>query len=108
MLHGDPHTQLKTSDAIYFGLARVIHFISFASCSCDHPPRTMGHRINPTSPEMVTRIGSEILKRHKTPRLMSAIAAVGRSVIARAANTITAPVIAPVAAAVAPSTKALS
>src|SRR5262249_57522880 len=41
-------------------------------------------------------------------RLTSAIIAVGISVIARAPSTITAPVIAPVAAAVAPSTKALS
>ena len=51
---------------------------------------------------MVTRTGSEILYRHKIPKLISAIIAVGISVIARAPNTITATVIAPVAAAVAP------
>ena len=28
---------------------------------CHHPPRTRGQSINPTSPEMVTIIGSEIL-----------------------------------------------
>ena len=60
------------------------------------------------TPETATMIGSEILKRHKTARLASAIAAVGTSVIARAPKTMTAPVIAPVAAAVAPSTNALN
>src|SRR4030095_12534806 len=72
------------------------------------PPRTKGQSINPIRPETVTIIGSEILYRHKIPKLISASIAVGRSVIARAPNTITAPVIAPVAAAVAPSTNALS
>ena len=56
---------------------------------------------------MVTIIGSGTLYRHKMPRLTSPMIAVGRSVIARAPSTTTAPVIAPVAAAVAPSTKAL-
>ena len=62
----------------------------------------------PTNPEIATSTGSESLKRHKRPKLTSAIAAVGTSTIARAPKTRTAPVIAPVAAAVAPSTKALS
>src|SRR5262247_1576629 len=73
-----------------------------------HPPHTNGQSINPIRPEMVTIIGSEILYRHKIPKLISATIAVVRSVIARTPNTITAPVIAPVAAAVAPSTNALS
>src|SRR5262249_57088519 len=54
-----------------------------------HPPRTRGQSINPTSPEMVTIIGSEILYRHKIPKLISATIAVVRSVIARTPNTIT-------------------
>src|SRR5262245_12929693 len=91
------------------GLARVTHFIvSPLFTGTDHPPRTSGQRIKPIRPEIVTMIGSPILNRHRTARLTSAIIAVGISVIARAPNTITAPVIAPVAAAVAPSTKALS
>src|SRR5215467_7905064 len=91
-----------------FGLARVTHFMVSPLLVYDHPPRTRGQRIKPTRPEIVTMIGSPILYRHRTARLTSAITAVGISVIARKPNTITAPVIAPVAAAVAPSTKALS
>src|SRR5262249_58868198 len=72
------------------------------------PPPTNRQRTNQTRREMLTIIGSQILYRHKIPKLISATIAVGRSVIARAPNTITAPVIAPVAAAVAPSTNALS
>jgi hypothetical protein len=67
-----------------------------------------GQSINPTIPESITIMGSDILKRHKRPRLTKAMIAVGRSMIARAPNTMTAPVIAPVAEAVAPSTKAFN
>ena len=59
-------------------------------------------------PEIVTITGLDMLKRDKRIRLTTAIIAVGRSVMAPTPRTITEPVIAPVAAAVAPLTKALS
>ena len=70
--------------------------------------RSNGQRSNPTTPEMMTRTGSENLKRHRITKLTRPMMAVGRSTIARAPSTTTAPVMAPVAAAVAPSTNALS
>src|SRR4029077_19996323 len=98
----------KTRDLLLVWLGLHISYVLPRLSLCDHPPRTSGQSIKPTNPEIVTITGSEILYRHKIPKLTSPIIAVGRSVIARVASTITAPVMAPVAAAVAPSTKALS
>src|SRR5262249_60285810 len=110
----EPFNSPRTLYSVFFRSTQIspLHdFLSpfiFKDGRLVHPPRPNGQIINPIRPEMVTIIGSKILYRHKIPKLTSATIAVGRSVIARAPNTITAPVIAPVAAAVAPSTNALS
>ena len=70
--------------------------------------RTNGDNTSPASPAMTTRSGSGTLKRQRSPRLARAIAAVGTSTIARCPRTTTAPAMAPLAAAVAPSEKARS
>ena len=67
-----------------------------------------GQTAKPTMPPAATMMGSGSLYRQSKARLASPIAGVGTSQIARTARTATAPLRAPVAAAVAPCTNAFS